>query len=169
MDCFPEYDMITAEENPEGTRRYSYNSLHQQIWVCTEDGMIGWLQNKRLGEPTSKTISKMVTSAPFSKSAAIGLLMPPLIRIWVSLRTSAVETLPQTEVIFTRLGAWCTAWFYLNDNDGNIFSLASREYVNYCHQNNVDVWGPVVKSRVAGRHIIVHGKHQVVILALSGL
>ena len=27
---------------------------------------------------------------------------------------------------------------------------------------------PVVKSRVAGRHIIVHGKHQVVILAFQG-
>lgn len=31
---------IAAEENPKGIRRYSYNSLHQQIWVCTEDGNV---------------------------------------------------------------------------------------------------------------------------------
>ena len=31
-------------------------------------------------------------------------------------------------------------WFYLNDNNGNIKSLASTSYVNYCHQNGVDVW-----------------------------
>ena len=32
-------------------------------------------------------------------------------------------------------------WFYLNDNEGNIFSLASRDYVTYCHQQGVEVWG----------------------------
>ncbi len=34
-------------------------------------------------------------------------------------------------------------WFYLNDNEGNIYSLASREYVEYCHKQNVEVWGLV--------------------------
>ena len=34
-------------------------------------------------------------------------------------------------------------WFFLNDNEGNIQSLASQTYVNYCHQNGIEVWALV--------------------------
>ena len=34
-------------------------------------------------------------------------------------------------------------WFFLCDNEGNIESLASQTYVNYCHQNGIEVWGLV--------------------------
>ncbi len=34
-------------------------------------------------------------------------------------------------------------WFYLNDNNGNLVDLASSSYVNYCHQNNIEVWASV--------------------------
>ena len=34
-------------------------------------------------------------------------------------------------------------WFYLNDNDGNIANLASADYVKYCHDKGIEVWGLV--------------------------
>lgn len=34
-------------------------------------------------------------------------------------------------------------WFYLNDNNGNIVDLASSNYVNYCHQQGIEVWALV--------------------------
>ena len=34
-------------------------------------------------------------------------------------------------------------WFYLNDNNGGIKSLASSDYVTYAHQHNVEVWALV--------------------------
>jgi spore germination protein YaaH len=34
-------------------------------------------------------------------------------------------------------------WFYLDDNEGGIASLASLDYVTYCHQQGVEVWGLV--------------------------
>jgi spore germination protein YaaH len=34
-------------------------------------------------------------------------------------------------------------WFYLNDNEGNIASLASTDYVSYCHSQGVEVWALV--------------------------
>lgn len=34
-------------------------------------------------------------------------------------------------------------WFFLKDNDGNIESLANSTYVNYCHQNGIEVWALV--------------------------
>lgn len=34
-------------------------------------------------------------------------------------------------------------WFYLNDNNGGIKTLASSDYVTYAHQHNVEVWALV--------------------------
>ena len=34
-------------------------------------------------------------------------------------------------------------WFFIRDNEGNIQSIASQDYVDYCHQNNIEVWGLV--------------------------
>ena len=34
-------------------------------------------------------------------------------------------------------------WFYLDDNQGGIAELGSRSYVDYCHQQGVQVWGLV--------------------------
>ena len=34
-------------------------------------------------------------------------------------------------------------WFFIRDDNGNIQSLASQTYVDYCHQNGVEVWGLV--------------------------
>ena len=32
-------------------------------------------------------------------------------------------------------------WFYLNDNNGGLADLASKDYVNYCHSQGIEVWG----------------------------
>ncbi len=34
-------------------------------------------------------------------------------------------------------------WFYLNDDEGGIASLASNDYVSWCHQNGLEVWALV--------------------------
>jgi spore germination protein YaaH len=31
-------------------------------------------------------------------------------------------------------------WFYLDDNDGNLSDIGSLDYVNYCHEQGVEVW-----------------------------
>jgi len=43
----------------------------------------------------------------------------------------------------TGLNVISPTWFSLSDNLGNIKSLASSDYVTYCHQNNIQVWGLV--------------------------
>ncbi|MEG0806301.1 MAG: glycosyl hydrolase family 18 protein [Lachnospiraceae bacterium] len=50
-------------------------------------------------------------------------------------------------------------WFYLNDNKGDIVSLASSDYVNYCHANGVEVWGLVSnleKKGVNSTKVLTH-------------
>lgn len=48
---------------------------------------------------------------------------------------------------------------YVNDNDGNIGSLASADYVKYCHDHNVEVWGLVsnlVNLEVDTTEVLTH-------------
>ena len=50
-------------------------------------------------------------------------------------------------------------WFYLNDNKGNIVDLASSNYVNYCHQQGVEVWALVSNlenSDVDSTYVLTH-------------
>ena len=50
-------------------------------------------------------------------------------------------------------------WFYLNDNDGNIANLASADYVKYCHDQDVEVWGLVSNlenSQVSTTEVLTH-------------
>lgn len=108
--------------------------------VCTKDGMIGWIQNKRLGETATETIAREFEEPKFSHLLKDG----PVSLGWHQVTTQEANSrisdiLPATKGV----NVISPTWFYLNDNDGNIFSLASREYVNYCHQNNVEVWALV--------------------------
>lgn len=41
-------------------------------------------------------------------------------------------------------------WFYLNDNNGGIKTLASSDYVTYAHQHNVEVWALVSNLEESG-------------------
>jgi spore germination protein YaaH len=34
-------------------------------------------------------------------------------------------------------------WFFLKDNKGNLSSIASSDYVSYCHQQGIEVWAMV--------------------------
>lgn len=50
-------------------------------------------------------------------------------------------------------------WFYLNSDNGDIASLASTDYVTYCHQNNIEVWGLVSNlenKKVSTTKVLTH-------------
>ena len=108
--------------------------------VCTEDGMIGWLQNKRLGEISVESISREFEEPVFThmlKDGSVSLGWHQVTNQEANGRVASI--LQDTKGV----NVISPTWFYLNDNEGNIYSLASREYVSYCHQNNVEVWALV--------------------------
>jgi spore germination protein YaaH len=108
--------------------------------VCTEDGMIGWLQNKRLGETSVESISREFEEPVFThmlKDGSVSLGWHQVTNQEANGRVASI--LQDTKGV----NVISPTWFYLNDNEGNIYSLASREYVSYCHQNNVEVWALV--------------------------
>ncbi len=108
--------------------------------VCMEDGMIGWLQKKRLGEVTQEIISREFEEPEFSH-----LLKDEPVSLGWHQVTSQEANDRVADVLQSTKGVNVISptWFYLNDNEGNIYSLASRDYVEYCHQQDVDVWALV--------------------------
>lgn len=127
-----------AADVPKGSQVRILESGENWSKVCTEDGMMGYLRNKRLGEVRKETISREFEEPEFShllKDEAISLGWH---QVWNQESNERIASVLQDT---KGINVISPTWFYLNDNNGNIFSLASRNYVNYCHQNNVEVWG----------------------------
>lgn len=108
--------------------------------VCTEDGMIGYLKNSKLGEAQKETISREFEEPVFNH-----LLKNEKISLgWHQVTTKEANERVANVLQSTKgINVLSPTWFYLNDNNGNIYSLASRSYVDYCHQNGVEVWALV--------------------------
>ncbi len=123
---------------PKGSRVTMIDQGDDWSRVCTEDGMIGYLKNSKLGEVTSETISRAFEEPEFAH-----LLKEETISLGWHQVTSPEANDRVADVLQATKGinVISPTWFYLNDNEGNIYSLASRDYVTYCHGQGVDVWG----------------------------
>ncbi len=62
---------------------------------------------------------------------------------WHQVTSQSANSGVSQVVAGTGLNVISPTWFSLSDNLGNIKSLASSDYVTYCHQNNIQVWGLV--------------------------
>ncbi|NBH12953.1 glycosyl hydrolase family 18 [Lachnospiraceae bacterium] len=108
--------------------------------VCTEDGMVGYMSNKRLGEVKQEVVSREFLEPQFTH-----LLKDGKVSLGWHQVTSQEANDRIADVLQSTKGVNVISptWFYLNDNEGNIYSLASKDYVEYCHQQNVEVWALV--------------------------
>lgn len=108
--------------------------------VCTQDGMSGYVQKKHLSaakEENPKRIKEPDTFSHMLKDEKICMA-------WHQVTNKVANNNISSILSSTKgINVLSPTWFYLNDNDGNIASLASEDYVNYCHQNNIDVWALV--------------------------
>lgn len=105
--------------------------------VCTQDGMIGYIRNNKLGTEEKKTVKAKGEQPVFNH-----LLKDKTISMGWHQVTNQDGNKKVANVLQSTKGinVLSPTWFYLNDNDGGIYSLASHDYVNYCHQQGVEVW-----------------------------
>lgn len=108
--------------------------------VVTSDGIIGYIKAKHLSNPSVKTISSDYVPEEFThikKNFEINM-------IWHQVLTPATNNNISSVLHSTKgVNVVSPTWFYLKDNKGGIGSLASLDYVNYCHQQGVEVWALV--------------------------
>lgn len=110
--------------------------------VASEDGIIGYVKKKFIGE-IGELSAQSVTNGykeeftHIRKDYAINMGWHQVTNPDANSKIASVLTATKGVNVIS------PTWFYLNDNNGNVASLANMDYVNYCHQNGVEVWGLV--------------------------
>ena len=108
--------------------------------VRTADGYIGYIRDNKLKGAATTVLSNDFVEPEYSnltKDYTINLT-------WHQVgsreaNSSIYQKLAEAKGVTTI----SPTWFFIRDNDGNIQSIASQDYVDYCHQNGVEVWGLV--------------------------
>ena len=106
--------------------------------VRTSNGFIGYIRNKYLGQKGEETTESNYTEPEYtniSKDYTINMAWHQVTN--GDANSKVLETIANTKGLTTI----SPTWFFLKDDDGNIDSLASQTYVNYCHQNNIEEIG----------------------------
>ncbi len=108
--------------------------------ASTADGVIGYLKTKFLGN-----IEKVARAHEFEEPVFSHISREYKIQMaWHQVTSPEANAAVATVLQGTKgINVISPTWFYLNDNQGNIASLASKSYVDYCHQNNIEVWALV--------------------------
>ena len=109
--------------------------------VLTKDGYIGYVRDKQI----SGVSQEMVQEPEFDAPVYANIVKDYTINLsWHQVSNQdANEGIYRILANTKGLTTVSPTWFFLSDNDGNIESLADQDYVNYCHQNGVEVWGLV--------------------------
>lgn len=108
--------------------------------VSTADGIIGYIKSKKLSSTSTQTRTSDYVEEEFThitKDFKINLGWHQVTN------TSANNNISNILQNTKGINVVSPTWFYLKDTNGNIGSLASLDYVNYCHQNGVEVWALV--------------------------
>ena len=108
--------------------------------VSTAEGIIGYIKSKALGATSTKTLTSDYVAEEFThikKDFKINMAWHQITN--ADANTTIASVLQNTKGI----NVISPTWFYLNDNNGNIASLASSDYVNYCHNQGIEVWALV--------------------------
>lgn len=129
--------LATVEKNTELTVLSP-----DETWtkVATADGVIGYIRSKNLGATSTKTVSSDFVPEQFThitKDFKINMAWHQVTN--QSANGNIASVLQSTKGI----NVLSPTWFYLNDNSGGIASFASSGYVDYCHQNGIEVWALV--------------------------
>ncbi len=108
--------------------------------ILTADGIIGYVQNKRMSDISTKTRTSDFTPDTFAHiTKDFNICMA-----WHQVTNSSANANIASVLSSTKgVNVISPTWFYLNDNNGNLANLASLDYVNYCHSQGVEVWALV--------------------------
>ncbi len=125
-------DLLYVLEEPEEIEKWTR--------VRTSNGYIGYIRDSKLKAESTITITTDFVEPEYSnltKDYTINLA-------WHQVTNRDANSQVYEKIKDAKgLTTLSPTWFFIRDNDGNIQSIASQDYVDYCHQNNIEVWGLV--------------------------
>lgn len=108
--------------------------------VSTQDGVVGYVESKKVKKTQTQTLTNDFTPETFAHIE----MGEPINLLWHQVLNASANSKISTILTDSKgVNVICPTWFKLKDNNGNISSLASSDYVNYCHNQDVKVWGLV--------------------------
>lgn len=132
-----------VEKVKKGTQLYYLEAADGWACVMSEQGFVGWVQEKKLSRPAmvTKTVDKKGLEYT---SISLG---EPVVLVWHQVFASGVEG--QTERFVEALeqtkgvNVVSPTWFSVSSTDGAITTIGDPEYVKAAHERGVQVWGLV--------------------------
>lgn len=108
--------------------------------VCSSDGVVGFVQSPKVKRTQTQTLTSDFTPDTFAHIE----MGEPINLLWHQVLNTTANSKISTILTDSKgVNVICPTWFKLKDNNGNISSLASADYVEYCHSHDVKVWGLV--------------------------
>ncbi len=110
--------------------------------VKTADSIIGYIENKRLGETRTES---PVPVTDYTEPEYTSLTRDHKINLgWhVIGGIAGNDTLEEVKADTKGLNVISPTWFKLSDNEGNFTSYATQQYVDRAHDMGLEVWGLV--------------------------
>ena len=108
--------------------------------VATDDGYIGYIQKKKVSPADTTDYKRSFKAEAYSYFT----MDEPVNLAWHQVTsTDANNYFADTTQNMTGVNVISPTWFSVSDNDGNVSSLASGEYVMQAHEKGLKVWGLV--------------------------
>lgn len=156
----------------KGTNLILMEELEDWDQVATMDGYIGYVQKKAVSQPEERTFERQ-----FSREEYDYIKMEqPVNLVWHQVTNMEANAgFAEATANMTGVNVISPTWYSIIDNEGNISSLASSDYVAQAHEKGLQVWGLVdnfnenistteILSRTSSRQNLVR---QLVDVALS--
>ncbi|MCR4695461.1 MAG: glycosyl hydrolase family 18 [Pseudobutyrivibrio sp.] len=109
-------------------------------FVVSENGVMGYLRNNRISDIKETAVEKTLAERNYNHIS----FGKKINMAWHQVTSrDANSNIASVVADSGNINVISPTWFYLNNNSGGIASLASGDYVNYCHSNDIQVWGLV--------------------------
>lgn len=107
--------------------------------VATEDGFLGYVENKRLENVRSETL---IPVTDYAEPEYTSVRRDYKINLgWHQVTTEAANsTLSSVMEGVSGMNVISPTWFFLSDNEGNFVSIGSTSYVEEAHSRGLEVW-----------------------------
>ena len=122
----------------KGTKLRLIEELEDWDQVATDDGYIGYIDKKKVGEAEKTKFERS-----FKKEEYSYLTMDSKVNmVWHQVTsTDANAYFADATANMTGVNVISPTWFYLTDTSGNIANIASADYVSQAHEKGLQVWG----------------------------
>ena len=124
----------------KGTNLILMEELEDWSQVATMDGYIGYVQKKAVSQPEKRTFERQFSREEYNSSK----MEQPVNRVWHQVTNMEANAgFADATANMTGVNVISPTWYSIIDNEGNISSLASSDYVAQAHEKGLQVWGLV--------------------------